>query len=121
MSPFGGACDGCSGAREGPLACHGRARNGDPHGLVKRAGLDAEGLPRITPHQLRYTFGSLLIDVGEATSRVSRLMGHANEAITGAVYTHEIERRDNGERTRASMRAAFAPAPPETIHHRDRH
>jgi hypothetical protein len=37
-------------------------------------------------------------------------MGHANEAITGAVYTHEIERRDNGERTRPSMRAAFAPA-----------
>ncbi len=77
--------------------------------VVKRAGLDAEGLPRITPHQLRYSFGSLLIDVGEATSRVSRMMGHANEAITGAVYTHEIARRDNGERTRASMRAAFAP------------
>jgi integrase len=78
--------------------------------IVKRAGLDAEGLPRITPHQLRYTFGSLLIDVGEATSRVSRLMGHANEAITGAVYTHEIERRDAGERTRQSMREAFTPA-----------
>jgi len=79
--------------------------------VVKRGGLDAEGLPRITPHQLRYSFGSLLIDVGEATSRVSRMMGHANEAITGAVYTHEIARRDNGERTRASMRAAFTPRP----------
>ena len=78
--------------------------------IVKRAGLDTVGVPRITPHQLRYSFGSLLIDVGEATSRVSRLMGHANEAITGAVYTHEIARRDNGERTRASMRAAFTPA-----------
>lgn len=75
--------------------------------IVKRAGLDNSGLPKITPHQLRYTFGSLLIDVGEATSRVSRLMGHANEAITGSVYAHEIERRDNAERTRASLRAAF--------------
>ena len=74
---------------------------------MKRAGLDNSGLPKITPHQLRYTFGSLLIDVGEATSRVSRLMGHANEAITGSVYAHEIERRDNAERTRASLRAAF--------------
>jgi integrase len=68
------------------------------------------GLPKITPHQLHYTFGSLLIDVGEATSRVSRLMGHANEAITGSVYAHEIERRDNAERTRASLRAAFGSA-----------
>jgi hypothetical protein len=45
--------------------------------------------------------------VSEATSRVSRLMGHANEAITGAIYTHEIERRDNAARTRAKMREAF--------------
>ncbi|MDQ3381995.1 MAG: tyrosine-type recombinase/integrase [Actinomycetota bacterium] len=36
--------------------------------IVRRAGLEDLGLPRITPHQLRYTFGSLLIDVGEATS-----------------------------------------------------
>jgi len=78
--------------------------------IVRRAGLDNPGLPRITPHQLRYTFGSLLIDVGEATSRVSRLMGHANEAITGSVYAHEIDRRDNAERTRASLRAAFGSA-----------
>jgi integrase len=75
--------------------------------VVKAARLDVEGLPKITPHQLRYSFGSLLIDVGGATSRVSRLMGHANEAITGAIYTHEIERRDNAERTRAKMGEAF--------------
>jgi hypothetical protein len=37
-------------------------------------------------------------------------MGHANEAITGSVYAHEIERRDNAERTRASLRAAFGSA-----------
>jgi hypothetical protein len=53
----------------------------------------------------------LLIDVGEATSRVSRLMGHANEAITGVVYAHEIERRDGGGRTRESMRQAFGKTP----------
>ena len=78
--------------------------------IVRRADLDNPGLPRITPHQLRYTFGSLLIDVGEATSRVSRLMGHANEAITGSVYAHEIERRENAERTRASLRASDSAA-----------
>lgn len=75
--------------------------------IVRRAGLDVPGLPRVTPHQCRYSFGSLLIDAGESTARVSRLLGHANEAITGAVYVHEIERRDGGEKTRAAMRAAF--------------
>ncbi len=34
-------------------------------------------------------------------------MGHSNEAITGAIYTHEIERRDNAERTREKMGEAF--------------
>ena len=43
----------------------------------------------------------------EAAARVSRLMGHANEAITGSVYTHEIERRDNAQKTRAKMTEAF--------------
>ena len=34
-------------------------------------------------------------------------MGHADEAITGAIYTHEVQRRDNAEKTRATMREAF--------------
>jgi integrase len=76
--------------------------------IVRAAGLDVEGLPKITPHQLRSSFGSLLIDAGEATSRVSRLLGHADEAITGRIYTHEIQRRDNAARTRETMARAFA-------------
>jgi integrase len=79
--------------------------------IVGRAGLDVEGLPRVTPHQLRYALGSLVLDVGESVPRVSRLMGHANEAITLSVYAHEIERRDGGEKTRATMRAAFGRNP----------
>ncbi len=75
--------------------------------IVKRAGLDGEGETRITPHQLRYTFGSLLLEAMVPVSRVSRLMGHANEAITLGVYAHEIERHENAERTRESMRQAF--------------
>ncbi|MBA3476471.1 MAG: tyrosine-type recombinase/integrase [Actinobacteria bacterium] len=75
--------------------------------VVKAAGLDVAGETRITPHQLRYTFGSLLLEAMVPVSRVSRLMGHANEAITLGVYAHEIERHENAERTRESMRTAF--------------
>lgn len=77
--------------------------------VVKAAGLKLDGETKITPHQLRYTFGSLLLEAGVPVSRVSRLMGHANEAITLGVYAHEIERHENAERTRESMRTAFAP------------
>ena len=101
-----------------PLDHHGAGRRLDT--IVRRAGLDIPGLPKITPHQLRYTFGSLLIDVGESTARVARLMGHANEAITGAVYAHEIDRRNNAERTRAAMRTAFSPPVARLCRLRDR-
>jgi len=55
-----------------------------PDTIVSRAGLDAEGRSRITPHQLRYSFGSLLIDVGEATSRVSRMLPRISVIPTSA-------------------------------------
>ena len=74
---------------------------------MKRAKLDVEGEPRITPHQLRYSFGALLLDGGLPVAVVSRMMGHANTAITQSIYDHEIKRRDNGERTRLAMREAF--------------
>lgn len=75
--------------------------------VVKAAKLDTAGEPRITPHQLRYSFGALLLDAAVPVAVVSRMMGHANEAITQGVYSHEIRRRDAGERTRAGMRQAL--------------
>ncbi len=65
--------------------------------------------PRITPHQLRYTFGALLLEAAMPVAVVSRMMGHANEAITQSVYSHEFQRRESRERTRAGMQAAFGP------------
>jgi integrase len=88
-----------------PLDHHGAGRRLET--VVKRAGLDVEGLPKITPHQLRYAFGSLLVEAGESISVVSRLMGHTNEAVTLGIYVHEVERRDGGERTRLAMAQAF--------------
>ncbi len=38
------------------------------------------------------------------------MMGHANEAVTQSVYSHEIQRRESRERTQAGMRKAFARA-----------
>jgi len=88
-----------------PLDHRGAARRLDA--IVKKARLDVEGEPRITPHQLRYTFGALLLEAGMPVPVVSRMMGHANEAITQSAYSHEIQRRESRGRTRAGMQAAF--------------
>ena len=58
-------------------------------------------------HRLPYTFGALLLEAAVPVAVVSRMMGHANEAITQSVYSHEIQRRESRERTRAGMQAAF--------------
>jgi len=50
------------------------------------------GLRRIRFHDLRHTFASLMISNGEDVVRVSRLMGHANAAITLDIYSHMIPR-----------------------------
>lgn len=50
------------------------------------------GLRRIRFHDLRHTFASLMISNGEDVVRVSRLMGHANAAITLNIYSHMIPR-----------------------------
>jgi len=105
-SGFSGPSDFVVVARNGrPLDHRGAARRLD--GIVKRAKLNVEGEPRITPHQLRYTFGALLLEAAVPVAVVSRMMGHANEAITQAVYSHEIQRRESRERTRAGLQAAF--------------
>lgn len=96
-----------------PFDHRGAARRLDT--IVRRAKLDVEGEPKITPHQLRYSFGALLLDAGVPVAVVSRMMGHANEAITQAVYSHEIRRRDDGERTRAAMRQAFGSVTAKAI------
>jgi len=48
--------------------------------------LDKAGLHRRGPHQMRHTFGSLLINGGEPVTYVSQQMGHRDSSITLKVY-----------------------------------
>ena len=56
----------------------------------RRAGLRA-----IPLHNLRHTAASLWIAAGVDLPTVSRQLGHANLAITLAVYAHWFERRSD--------------------------
>jgi len=72
----------------------------DQHNLHKRAwrpALRRAGLRHIRVHDARHTCASMLIATGADIASISRQLGHANVAITLAVYTHWIERRSESD------------------------
>lgn len=48
------------------------------------------GLKRFRPYDLRHSAATLLLAAGEPVKVVSEMLGHANVAITLAVYTHVL-------------------------------
>lgn len=69
--------------------------------VVRAAGMD--GGQRITPHVLRYNFGSLLIEGGENIAQVSRMLGHGDVSVTLRVYVHAVERAERAKRSQESL------------------
>jgi integrase/recombinase XerD len=64
---------------------------------VRQAALDAGVTRHVTPHTLRHSYATRLLEGGVDTRVVQILLGHANIATT-AVYTHLTEP------TRASLK-----------------
>ena len=62
-----------------------------------------DGGQRITPHALRYNFGSLLIEAGENIAQVSWMLGHSDVAMTLRIYLHAVERNERAERSQESL------------------
>ncbi len=54
--------------------------------VVRRVAARAGLARRVTPHTLRRTFGSDLVNRGARLEVVSRLLGHASTAITEKAY-----------------------------------
>lgn len=81
------------------------------HRNIARRGLDealaTAQLPTLTWHDLRHVAASALIGEGASVAYISRLLGHANPAITLSIYAHEFARAEHAERTRERMEEAF--------------
>ena len=77
--------------------------------------LDKAELHRRGPHQLRHTFGSLLINVGEPVTYVSRQLGHKDSAITLKVYARWLpdETRRRGVDRLDETQPSATPAQPD--------
>tara|TARA_B100002003_G_scaffold77448_1_gene72432 strand:- start:108 stop:458 length:351 start_codon:yes stop_codon:yes gene_type:complete len=63
------------------------------------------GLPHLTWHHLRHNAGSYLLSENVPITQVSKILGHANPAITMGIYAHEL--REDLEQVREAM-AKFA-------------
>lgn len=65
------------------------------------------GIERYSPHELRHTFASILIDQGEPVTFVARQLGHKSPDLTLKVYAHLFEAQDRIDRARERLQAAF--------------
>lgn len=85
-------------------------RNVAVRGLDKAAAaahLNREGLPRLSPHDLRHTYASHLIRQGLDPVRVSRQLGHARPSITLDIYAAEFENAQHADDVSEKLTAAF--------------
>ena len=82
-----------------------RTRNGNPLSLQAvgrklRRLLEEAGLPQVRGHDLRHGFASYMLSQGEPMPNVSRMLGHANIAVTVDTYGHLLQdaQREAGQR-----------------------
>lgn len=53
--------------------------------------LTAAGVPIISFHELRHSFATLQLQLGQPTKVISEILGHSNPAITVRIYQHVLD------------------------------
>jgi site-specific recombinase XerD len=75
---------------------------------LRRCAAQAGVLRRVTPHMLRHTAATLLIETGVDIRFVQRLLGHSSIATT-EIYTHVTDEALRSTLERANVLASLAP------------
>jgi integrase len=84
--------------------------NAASRGLTPAAeatGLNRDGLPKLSFHDLRHSYGSHLVRSRLDVVRVSRQLGHARPSVTLDVYAYEFEQAPNADDVTEKLTAAF--------------
>ena len=77
----------------GFVFCTSAGKRGDKDNLQKYVltpMLKEAGLPHFTWHHLRHNAGSYLLSENVPITAVSKILGHANPAITMSIFAHEL-------------------------------
>lgn len=88
---------------------------------VELAGLNRPGEPKLTVHDLRHAFASVVAHHGFSAVDVAVFMGHADSRVTEQVYLHPYDEAATAERLRAVMDDALrehvvaSTAPPPLV------
>lgn len=90
----------------GPIGYHNLQQRG-VRKAAEAAGLDRDGLPRLSCHSMRHTYASFLIRSGLDVYSVSRQLGHSKASTTLDKYAAEFEKARNSEVIRDRLQAAF--------------
>jgi len=79
----------------GPVLCTRTGRRLSARNLARtlETAANLAGVPGVTHHTFRHTHGSMLLDEGWTIAEVAERLGHADPAITAAVYTHRMRDR----------------------------
>ena len=80
------------------------------HLAFKRAA-ERAGLAIVTPHVLRHTWATTLLEAGVPVSYVSRSLGHSSTAFTASVYAAACERVSRHPAARLRLVPTRAPTP----------
>jgi len=92
----------------GFVFCTNAGKRGDKDNLqrwVLTPLLKEAELPHLTWHHLRHNAGSYLLSENVPITAVSKILGHANPAVTMSIYAHEL--KEDFEQVRVAM-AKFA-------------
>ena len=90
--------------------CCSPARRSNHRNITRRGlekALEQGGLPHLRWHDLRHLAASALISQGASIAYLSRVLGHANPAITLAIYAHQYAQAEHAAQTRQRMEDAF--------------
>jgi integrase len=82
-------------------------------GELRRAAAEA-GLGRVTPHQLRHTYATALVNAGVSLQALMALLGHQSAAMSlryGRLFDHTV--RSDYERALALAKERLGPVLPE--------
>lgn len=71
------------------------------------AACETAGIERCTPHELRHTFASILIDQRETPVFVCGQMGHANPHVTYTIYAHMFDAKSRIDEARERLQTAM--------------